>query len=59
MRGVWLPAAAVLAVLVAANLFAARAPVRVDLTSAGAYSLGPESRRVVEAVARPVTVTFF
>ena len=57
MRGVWLPA--VLAVLVAANLFAARAPLRLDLTSAGAYSLGPDSLRVVGAVRRPVAVTFF
>ncbi|HYH39962.1 MAG TPA: DUF4350 domain-containing protein [Azospirillum sp.] len=59
MRAPWLPAAAVLAVLVAANLHAARTPLRLDLTSAGAYSLGPESRKVVEAVRRPVTITFF
>lgn len=57
--GFWLPVAAVLAVLVAANLLAARTPVRLDLTSAGSYTLGPESRRVVEAVTKPVSVTFF
>ncbi len=57
--GFWLPVAAMLAVLVAVNLLAARSPVRLDLTSAGSYSLGPESRRVVEAVGTPVTVTFF
>jgi len=59
MKSPWLPIAAILAALVAINLFAARSPVRLDLTSTGAYSIGPESRRVIDAVREPVAITFF
>lgn len=59
MKNPWLPFTAILAVLVAVNLWTARSPLRLDLTSTGAYSIGPESRRVIDAVRDPVTVTFF
>ncbi len=56
---IWLPAAAVGAALVALNLYAVARPARIDLTSAGVYSIGPETRRVLASVAAPVAITFF
>ena len=48
--GLLLPVAAVLALVVAANLWALRAAVRFDLTSGDVYTISPQTRRVLERV---------
>src|SRR5690606_28141072 len=47
---IWLPAGALLAVLVAVNIAAYRHLGRIDLTSAGVYSLAEESVAVARAI---------
>ena len=54
-----LPVLAVIGLLVAANLWAYRHLGRIDLTSAGVYSISPESERVAQSVDVPVNVTWF
>ncbi len=54
-----LPIAAIIAVVVAANLVAVKHPLRWDLTSAGVYTIGPETRDVLKALRAPVDVVFF
>lgn len=54
-----LPAAAILAAAGAINLWAVQHPTRLDLTSGGVYSIGPQTRQVLAALKEPVTVTFF
>ncbi|MGR8920866.1 MAG: DUF7088 domain-containing protein, partial [Gammaproteobacteria bacterium] len=54
-----LPVVAVGAVAAVLNLWAVRAPLRVDLTSGGVYTIAPETRAVIERLERPVEVTFF
>ena len=53
------PAAALLAVAIAINQWALTHPMRWDLTSAGVYSIGPQTARVLDALQQPVAVTFF
>lgn len=55
----FLPTAALLALAVALNLWSLGSHWRWDLTSAGVYSMSPESRRVAAAVSAPVDVTYF
>ncbi len=50
---------ATLALVVAANLWALRDPVRFDLTSGDVYSISPQTRRVIESLSDPVTITYF
>lgn len=54
-----LPALALIAVAAAANLWVVAHPQRVDLTSGGVYSIGPQTQKVLAALRTPVTVTFF
>lgn len=54
-----LPALAIIAVAIAINLWAVAHPARVDLTSSGVYSIGPQTRKVLAELREPVTVTFF
>lgn len=54
-----LPCAAVLGLAVAANLATLRFPLRWDLTAAGVYSIGSETREVLESLTEPVDVVFF
>lgn len=54
-----LPAAAIAVAVVAANLFALDHPLRLDLTSAGVYSIGPQTRQVLAGLRERVSVTFF
>lgn len=56
---IWLPAGALLAVLVAVNIAAYRHLGRIDLTSAGVYSLADESVAVARGIDQPVTVTWY
>jgi hypothetical protein len=56
---VWLPAGALLAVLVALNIAAYRHLGRMDLTSAGVYSLAEESVAVARGIDQPVAVTWY
>nr|MBF0682388.1 Gldg family protein [Pseudomonas sp.] len=56
---IWLPAVALLAVLVAANIAAYRHLGRIDLTSAGVYSLASESVGVARSIEQPVSVTWY
>ena len=53
------PAAALLAAAIAINQWALAHPMRWDLTSAGVYSIGPQTERVLDALQQPVAVTFF
>ncbi len=53
------PAAALLAAAIAINQWALAHPKRWDLTSAGVYSIGPQTERVLDALQQPVAVTFF
>lgn len=55
----FLPVVAVVSMLVAANVWAILMPTRFDLTSAGVYSIGAQSRRVIVSIDRPVDITFF
>ena len=54
-----LPALALTVVAVAINQWALDHPRRWDLTSAGVYSIGPQTRRVLAELRQPVAVTFF
>lgn len=56
---IWLPAGALLAVLVAVNIAAYRHLGRIDLTSAGVYSLAEQSVAVARSIDQPVTVTWY
>ena len=53
------PALALGAAAIALNQWALDHPKRWDLTSAGVYSIGPQTQRVLESLAQPVAVTFF
>ena len=53
------PAAALATVAIAINQWALDHPLRWDMTSAGVYSIGPQTTRVLDALHQPVTVTFF
>ncbi|MGS1009171.1 GldG family protein [Achromobacter anxifer] len=55
----WLPVAAVAALLLALNLWASRHLGRLDLTAQRLYSLAPESIEVARRIDRPVEVTWF
>ena len=55
----WLPAMAVLALAVAVNLWVLGHPMRLDLTSGGVYTIGPQTQRVLAGLSEPVTVSFF
>lgn len=57
--GFLLPALALATLAVALNLWALDHPRRWDLTSAGVYSIGPQTRRVLDELRQPVAVTFF
>ena len=54
-----LPALALVAAAAAINLWAVAHPVRIDLTSGGVYSIGPQTHQVLKALREPVQVTFF
>jgi hypothetical protein len=54
-----LPALAIVAAAAAINLWAVQHPQRIDLTSGGVYSIGPQTRQVLAQLKEPVTVTFF
>jgi len=54
-----LPALALAAAAVAANQWVLVHPKRWDLTSAGVYTIGPETQRVLDDLRQPVVVTFF
>ncbi len=54
-----LPAAALLACAAALNIWVVGHPQRLDLTSGGVYSIGPQTRQVLATLAAPVQVTFF
>jgi len=54
-----LPALAIVAAAAAVNLWAVQHPLRVDLTSGGVYSIGPQTRQVLTQLTVPVSVTFF
>ena len=54
-----LPALALVAAVAAVNLWAVAHPVRIDLTSGGVYSIGPQTQQVLKALREPVQVTFF
>lgn len=56
---IWLPAAAVAALLLALNLWSSRHLGKLDLTAQRVYSLSPESVQVARDVSRPVDVTWF
>ena len=53
------PALALAAAAIAVNQWALDHPKRWDLTSAGVYSIGPQTRRVLDELQQPVAVTFF
>lgn len=57
--GLAVPALALVACAVAANLWAVAHPQRFDLTSGGVYSIGPQTRDVLQRLREPVTITFF
>jgi ABC-type uncharacterized transport system involved in gliding motility auxiliary subunit len=48
-----------LGVLVALAYFSLRFPARIDLTTAGLYSLSKETRAVLDRVDKPVRIVFF
>jgi ABC-type uncharacterized transport system involved in gliding motility auxiliary subunit len=54
-----LPALALIASAAALNIWVVGHPKRVDLTSGGVYSIGPQTRKVLTELREPVTVTFF
>ena len=54
-----LPAAALAAAAIAINQWALDHPMRWDMTSAGVYSIGPQTKRVLDDLHQPVAVTFF
>lgn len=54
-----LPVIAIATLASALNWWALRHPARWDLTSAGVYSMSPETRAVLARLPRPVTITFF
>ena len=54
-----LPGLALGVAAVAVNQWALDHPKRWDLTSAGVYSIGPQTRRVLDELQQPVAVTFF
>ena len=54
-----LPALALVAAAAAINLWAVAHPQRIDLTSGGVYSIGPQTRQVLQALREPVQLTFF
>ncbi|WP_459614096.1 Gldg family protein [Bordetella sp. 2513F-2] len=56
---VWLPVAALAAVLLAANIWAVRHLGRLDLTATRVYSLSEDSLQVARAVPGGVSVTWF
>lgn len=66
MKGYWrifarvvLPILAVASVLLAINIWSYGHLGRLDLTSARVYSISPETRRVLEQVKEPVSITWF
>ena len=54
-----LPALAIVAVAVAINVWVVSHPQRIDLTSGGVYSIGPQTGRVLAELREPVVVNFF
>ena len=54
-----LPVLALLAAAIAINQWVLAHPQRWDLTSAGVYTIGPQTARVLDSLAQPVTITFF
>ncbi len=54
-----LPVVAVAVAAVAINLYALKHPWRLDMTSTGVYSIGPQSKRVIGSVKQPVEIVFF
>ena len=54
----WLPTAAVLAVVIAANLWALDVPERWDLTSGQVYTITPQTRTVLASLRRPVEIVY-
>ena len=54
-----LPALAIIAVAVAVNVWVVSHPKRMDLTSGGVYSIGPQTERVLAELREPVVVNFF
>ena len=53
------PALALLAAAIALNQWVLDHPKRWDMTSAGVYSIGPQTQRVLDELPQPVAVTFF
>jgi hypothetical protein len=51
--------AAFLVLLVLANVFLARRPIRVDLTSTRLYTLSPVSKQILKGLDEPVRIVFF
>lgn len=56
---VLLPIVAILFALIAINQFFWNKLSRIDLTSAGVYSLSPETKRVLKSIKTPVSVIWF
>jgi ABC-type uncharacterized transport system involved in gliding motility auxiliary subunit len=54
-----LPVLAVLFALIAVNQFFWNRLGRIDLTSAGVYSLSPDTKRILKNITAPVTVIWF
>ena len=54
-----LPALALAAAAIAINQWVLGHPKRWDMTSAGVYSIGPQTQRVLDELKQPVAVTFF
>ena len=54
-----LPALALTAAAIAVNQWVLAHPKRWDLTSAGVYSIGPQTQRVLDDLRQPVVATFF
>ena len=54
-----LPALALAVAAIALNQWVLAHPKRWDLTSAGVYSIGPETKRVLDELHQPVVATFF
>lgn len=54
-----LPIVAILFALIAVNQFFWNRLGRIDLTSAGVYSLSPESKRVIKNIKTPINVIWF
>ena len=54
-----LPVCALCSVLAAVNIWAYRHAGRIDLTSAGVYTIAPETRQILAQVEVPIAVTWF